>query len=327
MRILRFRQTIMILAAGWVLLFASCKEKNPEYPPRTWSEYVYTGSGISARDISAIYYENDHSLWFGAKGSEGLLYHDGYKWNVFDKTNTGIDFDSITSLVRDGNNKIWIGWKSGLAMYDGNNWQEINQFKGLRVTSVLVEGIGTIRVAIKGVSGGIATLLNNEWRFETLNNSDIPSGNINSIVSDNDQVLWLASADKGIIRLKNAEWENMSSELALLTQNFTSITKAIDGSIWAGSESSQLIHFYDNTFTILNTGTSSPITSTVIADNGNVCCSTFGSGLIVFNGITWISYTTENVALPSNDILTLAKGDKGTLFFSIPGGKVLIINH
>ena len=50
-------------------LVQSCKEKNEEYPPHSWSEYKYTGSGIEARDISVIYFENDHSLWLGAKGS------------------------------------------------------------------------------------------------------------------------------------------------------------------------------------------------------------------------------------------------------------------
>lgn len=305
----------------------SCKEKNEDYPPQTWSEYSYTGTGISPRDISTIFYENDHSLWLGAKGNEGLLYHDGYKWSIFDKANTGIDFDSVTSMARDGNGKLWVGWKNGLVTYDGIGWKEIDKFSGLRVTCLVVEGIGTIRVGIKGKSGGIATLQNDKWSFETPVGSGIPSGNINGMVSDIDQVLWLTTADKGIIRLKNAEWENISAELPLMSPDFTSITKSMDGSIWAGSSASQLIHFFDETFTLLQTGTSKPITSVIVTGDGNVWCSTLGAGLVKFDGSRWTSFTVKNETLPSDDILCLTEGDPGVLLFSTLGGKLYLMSQ
>ncbi len=317
----------LLSASVYFAILPSCKEKNDEYPPRTWSEYSYSGSGIAARNISTILYENDHSLWLGAQGSEGLLYFDGYTWNIFDKENTGIEFDSVTSISRDGNDKIWVGWKSGLATYDGSTWQNIHQFSGLRVTSVIVEGIGIIRVGIKGISGGLATLRNQEWYFETLLNSEIPSGNINAMVSDQEQGLWMATADKGIIRLKNTEFEIISAELPLLSQDFTSITKAPDGSIWAGSAASQLIHFHNDTYTILNTGTSKPITSIVITEDRNVWCSTTGAGLIKYDGNNWTSYTMENASLASDDILCLSAGSPGYLLFSTVGGKLNLIKQ
>jgi len=327
MKIFRFPQILWLLAFGLVLIFASCKEKNIEYPPPNWSEYSYLGPGISLRDISTVYYENDHSVWLGAKNKEGLLHQDGYKWNVYDKVNTGIDFDSVTSIVRDGNGKLWIGWKKGLASFDGTSWQKINEFDNRRVTAVIVEGIGNIIVGMKGESGGTAVFQNSKWFFYSLSNSGIPSENINSLTSDHEQTLWIATADKGIILFKNSTWENMSSEIPLLSQEFTCVTTASDGSIWAGSAAAQLIHFYNNTYTVYNTGTSKPITSIVIADNKTVWCSTFGAGLVNFDGTNWNSFTTDNAALPSNDILCLSKGFPGNLFFSIPGGELLLINQ
>jgi len=242
--------------------------------------------------------------------------------------NTGIDFDSVTSMARDGNGKLWVGWKNGLARYDGAGWKDIEEFSGLRVTSLAVEGIGTIRVGIKGESGGIATLQNEKWSFETPGNSGIPSGNINGMVSDNEQVLWLTSADKGIIRLKNTDWENISAELPLMSPEFTSITKSMDGSIWAGSSSSsQLIHFFDSTFTLLHTGTSKPITTVIVTADGNVWCATLGAGLVKYDGSRWTSFTVENETLPSDDILCLSAGNPGVLLFSTPGGKLYLITQ
>ena len=319
---------LLLLPLLACLLFVqSCKEKNEEFPPRSWSEYNYTGSGVEARDISVIYFENDHSLWLGAKGSEGLLYHDGYEWNVLDTENTGINFDSITSIIRDGNGKLWIGWRYGLANYDGTNWHEISELSGLRVTSIAVEGIAKIRVGIKGISGGLATYDGYTWQFQTLTNSEIPSGNINALASDHDQVLWLATEDKGIIRLKNEKWEVISSGLPLVSENISSIVTAPDNSIWAGSEQSQLIHFYTDTFTILNTGTSKPISSMAITEDGSVWCSTLGAGLIKFDGNNWTSFTHANSALPSDEILYLTQGNPGYLIFSTSRGTLNYIKQ
>jgi ligand-binding sensor domain-containing protein len=327
MKTIKFLFFSLLLAFGWSILLQSCKEKNEEYPVHNWSEYFYETPSIAPRDISAILYENDHSIWLGAKGNEGLLHQDGYKWNVYDKTNTGIDFDSITAITRDGNGLLWIGWRSGLANYNGSSWQKISKFDGLCVSSLVVEGIGNIKAGIKGMAGGIAAFANNEWIFYTLTNSDIPSETINSVSSDHEQLLWMATADKGIIRLKNDMWEMMSDEIALLSNDFTCITTAPDGSVWAGSNASQLINFKENAYTEFSTGTSKPITSILVAQNGSVWCGTSGAGLVKFDGSGWISYTKENAALPSNTIYCMSNADPGNLLFSIPGGQVLMIKQ
>lgn len=327
MRKPQIKTLFFLFLVTWYFTLPSCKKKNDDYPPRTWSEYSYINSTIPLRDISFIYYESDHSLWLGSKGNEGLLHYDGYKWSVIDKNSSGIDFDSITAIVRDGNNNLWVSWKFGLALFDGSKWQQMDECAGLNITSIAVEGIGNIRVGIKGKSGGIATMIDNEWKFETIQNSDIPSGNINALVSDPLQQLWLATYGKGIVRLINGEWQQMSSELQLLSQNFTTVVKAPDGSIWAGSENSQLIHFYNDTIVVLSTGTSKPVTSIVVTINGDVWCSTAGAGIVRFDGNTWTSFTTKNAALPSDDITYLTEASQGYLLFSTAGGKLNLIKQ
>lgn len=327
MKTSQYLQFLFATIIAFLVLLPSCKEKNDEYPPNIWYELSYTDNGIPLREISTIYYENDHSLWLGAQKTEGLLYNDGYKWITYNHDNTGINFDSITSITRDGNGKLWVGFKAGLASFDGTKWASIDEFKGLRITSVVVEGIGRIRVGIKGKSGGIATLHNGKWIFESPDNSTIPSSLINAMVSDNKQVLWLAAADNGVIKLLNSEWQNISNNLPLLSQNFTSITKSSSGSVWAASDASELIQFKNDIFSIYTTGTFSPVSSIVATNDTNVWCSTLGSGLIQFNGKNWKSYTMLNADLPSDHVVCLAAGNPGTLLFSLPGGRLYIINN
>lgn len=308
-------------------MLSSCKEKNSEYPPRIWSEYSYISEKIPVREISVIYFENEHSIWLGSKGQEGLLHNDGYKWNVFDKANTSIDFDSITSMIRDGNGLLWVGWKNGLASYDGSTWKNTSSLSGMCVTSLAVEGIGNIIVGIKGANGGIAKLIDNQWHFYTQANSDIPSGKINALTSDHNQTIWLASANKGIAQFKNSVWTNISSEMSLLSNEFTCIKTAPDGSVWAASAASQLVHFHNDTFTILNTGASKPITSMFITAEGNIWCGTQGGGLIKFDGTSWSIYNTDNGMIPENDVCCVSEGYAGYLFVGVRSGKILIIKQ
>ena len=321
----RFHFLSLMITCCSMALLHSCKEKNVEYPLHTWSEYGYSGSDIPTRDISVICFENDHSLWLGSKNNQGLLWFNGEKWFVYDQLTTGIEFDSITSIVRDGNGLLWVGAKNGLASFNGTTWQKVDALSGFRITSLAVEGIGNIKASIKGSSAGLASLLNNLWSFHTPTNSGIPSTQINAIASDHNQVLWLATSDKGIIRFNNHQWNNISSPYPLLSQHFTSIITAPDGSIWAGSEASELFQFHNDSVTILNTGTSKPITSIIITDDNSIWCSTLGAGLVKFNSTTWTSYSIDNADLPSNDILYITRGASGNLFFSTSGGKLLII--
>ena len=168
---------------------------------------------------------------------------------------------------------------------------------------------------------------NGTWKFETPQNSNIPSGSINAMVSDKSQILWLSTSDKGVIRLLNSGWQHFSKPLSLQTQYFTSIAKSDDGSIWAASALSELVHSYNDTCTVLSTGTSSMVTSVAIGGYDEVWCSTMGSGIIEFNGKSWKSYTMQNAGLPTSNILCLSKGSPGTFLFSIPGGKLYIINQ
>jgi len=318
---------VLIFSLLCVLMLSSCKEKNEDFPPHKWSEFFFETEGIAPRSVSAIFFENDHSFWLGARGNEGILHKDAYKWNVYDKSVTGIDFDSITAIVRDGNGKLWVGWKSGLATFDGSKWQNISTFSGLKVTSVVVEGIGNIKVSVKGSSGGVASLSKSAWTFTTTTNSEIPSGNINAMASSPDQALWLATADSGIVKYNNGTWTNMIAGIPLLSKNFTCISAAPDGSIWAGSVASQIIRFYQNTITVLNTGTSAPITSLVVDDNKNVWCSTSGAGLIKFDGQNWTVFSATNSALPTNEILCMSKCFPGYLLFSRAEGQVYLFKQ
>lgn len=323
---LHYRKLKILLSTFLIIILSeACKEKNETYPPQIWAEYPYAEEPVKEREIQTIFYESDHSIWLGSRGKEGLLFHNGYKWTEYNKGNTGIDFDSITCFLRDPNGTLWVGWRTGLAKFDNETWQPVAELEGHCVTGLGSEGIGNMYAGIKGDDFGLAHFENGSWDFFSGSNAGTAGSNTNALLTDNEQYIWLATSDNGIRRGKNGVWEYLTEDLPLLSQNITCMEQAADGSIWAGTDASQLIRIKDNEITILTTGTSKPITAIAFADDQSIYCSTKGAGIIHYSGSAWNAVNSENVALPSDEIITLRKAESGRMYFSIPGGKVILI--
>jgi Two component regulator propeller len=323
---LHYRKLKILLSSFLiVILSGACKERNDTYPPQIWAEYTYAEEPVKEREIQTIFYESDHSFWLGSQGKEGLLFHNGYKWTEYNKGNTGIDFDSVTCFLRDPNGILWVGWRTGLAKFDNETWQSVTELEGHCVTGLGTEGIGNLYAGIKGENFGLARFENGTWDFYSGSNAGTAGSNTNALLTDNEQYVWLATTNSGIKRGKNGIWETMTEGLPLLSQNITCMAYSGDGSIWAGTDASQLIHLTANSKTVLSTGTSKPITALAFADDQSIYCSTKGAGIVHFNGSVWNAVTSQNEAIPSDEIITLHKAEPGRMYFSVPGGKVILI--
>jgi ligand-binding sensor domain-containing protein len=319
------RQLLFFILVS-ILALASCKEKNPDYPPVSWSPFFYSQEGIAARAISAVLVPDDHTEWFGSRGTEGILFNEGYGWRSFDATTTGIPFDSITSLLQDGNGLIWAAWKSGLAVYDGNTWNSVPEFTGKMVTSLALQGIGIVWAGIDGSreSGGVARYSNGSWLFMNPLNSDIPSSHITSLLADFDQNLWCCSSDKGVFRQSSGSWRNLTENAEIRSSHFTSLAIDAAGVVWSANTASQLIRFTSSGVTILNTGTGKPVTHLLASGDGKIWMGTSGAGLLAFDGKSWISYSVRNSRLPSDTITALALHPDGRVLAAFPDGHIII---
>jgi ligand-binding sensor domain-containing protein len=309
-----------------ILIFSSCKEKNDLYPPLPWGEYFYDSKGISPRSISFILCENDHSVWLGAQGREGILHHNGHEWIAYDLSNTAIPFDSITCMLRDGNGTLWVSWKEGLATFDGTDWQSVRELEGLCVTSLALQGIGIIWAGIDGDrnTGGIGRFENNRWKFLTPDNSAILSSRVTCLVSDHDQVLWVGTSDKGVLTFDGNTWtEPLTGNPAFLTAKINTLAMNHEGDVWAGTNRSQVIRLMRDNPAFLLTGTGKPVSCMIFRNDGSLWMGTAGTGLLSFNKGAWECFKSENVHFPGDSILSLSNDPNGRLLMSFPGGHVL----
>ncbi len=307
-------------------VISSCKERNDVYPPVPWSIYFYEKPDIAPRPYSCILVENEHSEWLGGQGCEGLLFSDGHEWNVINVDNSGIAFDSVTAMLRDGNGILWVAWKSGLACYNGTAWTEMTEFRGRKVTSLALQGIGIIWAGIDGDrnSGGIARFTQDRWEFFTPGSSAIASSRITALAIDQDQKLWMGTADKGFLILKGTEFAGLSFEsLGIRPSRINCTCQSPGGTIWAGTASSHIIRMNGDDVNILNTGTGAPVTGLLVSHDGSLWIGTKGAGLLKMLNGKWTSYTKTNSHLPDDTILSLAANPDGTILAGFTDGHIL----
>jgi ligand-binding sensor domain-containing protein len=321
------RTGIFILFAGLLLIsFVSCKEKNELYPPLPWESYFFGNALVNPRPISALLIESDHSEWYGSQDDKGILQNNGYDWIEYTNSNASVPFDSVTSILRDGNGLLWVSWKNGLANYDGNNWNTVDGLKGKRISSLALQGIGIIWIGILGEqqTGGLARWENGKLDFYTPTNSGLPSSQVTSLTFDQSQRLWIGTRDHGIIIYDGMNWSTPDlTSTSYIPATVNSLISGMDGNVFAGTEASQVLKFSDSQTIVLNTGSSSPITSLLVKADGALWIGTKSGGLLsVAEGI-WKSYTMENMHLPGNSILALSLHPDGRILASYKDGHII----
>lgn len=309
-----------------LILLASCSEKNDIFPPVSWGTYFYEKSDIPARPISALLIENQQSEWYGSLGKEGLIHFDGYDWTILNAANTGIEFDSVTSIVRDGNGNLWVGWKSGLAMYNGTTWNEIQEFKGWLISGIVTQGIGIVWVSMDGnaAQGGLARYEAGTWTFLNPANSPIPSSHIRCMLISPEQAIWLGTANAGLISYRSGSWNVYGTqETGFKDAAFTCLAMDEDGTVWAGTAKSQLMKVSNGISSILETGATSAPTGIATITGGGLYITTAGSGILGFKDGVWSSYTSENAHFPANGFQFISRHSDGNYLTACQDGHVL----
>lgn len=297
-------RNITVLSFLFILSFlvSSCKERNEDFPPVSWSTYYYDDSH---QPVTAMLILNDHSEWFGLQGKGGLVYGNGITHELIGINDALDAFDTITAIILDGNDVLWVGHKNGLAKYENHTWEIVPEFQHLKVTSLALKGIGELWVGFHGIqiTGGLAVKNEDSWTFFT----DTPSRTVNALLVDIHQQLWIGTEDAGLFRMEGDSWSAVTQNLPLSEPSaITSLCTDLNGNIIAGTKASQLIRFSDQEPVIMTTGTSKPISNILCDPNGKLWIATLGAGLITLNGSGWDNYTVKNSHLPSDSVYSLA---------------------
>lgn len=150
---------------------------------------------------------------------------------------------------------------------------------------------------------------------------------VNSIAIDNNGIKWFGTRN-GISKLEGTVWTNYSETDGLVDNDVTSIAIDNQGNKWFGTHEGLSV-FNGTTWTNYTTDnelTNNHVTSILIDNENNKWISTFGGGLLKFDGTTWVSYRSIDGAVFSDYITSSHKDNLGQLWICYYLGGATRIN-
>lgn len=143
------------------------------------------------------------------------------------------------------------------------------------------------------------------WVDYQVFNSGIQSNNLTAIVIDNNNIKWIGSTDKGLIRYDEENFVNYDLTNSSIPSNQINCI-AVDNQnrIWVGTNFG--IGIFDGNFWITYNRTNSSLTSefinTIQFDNSGTAWIGSSADLVKFDGINWTNYNEPNSLDWINDI-------------------------
>jgi len=237
-------------------------------------------------------------------------------WEVIAPQRNQMIYPRVTSL-QPAANGMWLFYdqEAAASFYDGKDWLQINQQKGLSgmVMDAAVDLRGFVWMA---TSHGIHV-----WDGGSLRISSTPKSLSNTfyVIEEVNGIIW-AGTDSGLLRYQNYQWR-----VILPGVSIKSIASNRDGGLLLGTDDG-LIHFDGNQsyLWIINLGEEvlihPRVTSIAWDRSGQLWMGTNGDGLFRFDGKRWDRFSTVS-GLPSDYVRKVYTDQTGAVWAAVVTGK------
>jgi ligand-binding sensor domain-containing protein len=294
-------------------------------------------SNLPSNTIRALFSDEQGKIWLGTSW-EGIAYlkADG-SWQVFNTDNSNLPSNLVRTLLSDEKGGAWIGTvgdetnNGGLAHFKADgSWQVFNTdnsnlpFNSVR--ALLSDKKGGVWIS----SGTLEDETNNgalahfkadgSWQIFNTDNSNLPSNNVSSLLSDDQGGLWVGTSE-GIAHLKkDGSWQVFKDNLNLSENRVIALLSDEQGGIWIGTLGGGLAHLKkDGSWQVFNEDNSnlpdSFVTALHLDAQGGLWIGTFGAGLAQLKKDgSWQVFNEDNSNLPSNYVTALLLDAQGEIW-------------
>ncbi|OGV06932.1 MAG: hypothetical protein A2499_07520 [Stygiobacter sp. RIFOXYC12_FULL_38_8] len=162
--------------------------------------------------------------------------------------------------------------------------------------------------------------------FYTTTNSPIPTENTYTVAVDSSNVKWIGTEGQGIIRYDGKKWSVLNKDNTPMSSNIVkSLFVDKTNRLWIGLENGLFLY---NGTTFINYSSqvnSKYITSITSDNNGTIWIGAFG-GLFKYDGKTWQTYTKANSGLHDDLIYSLAVDKQNNIWVGTNGSGISVFD-
>lgn len=202
---------------------------------------------LSSSDyIRVLFSDQEKTLWVGTSG--GLnKYHpetENFERIEHSPARHSLSNNVINAVLEDKDKKIWVGTDSGLNLLVNKKRTLFKSFlKDVKITALACAGKGIIWVGTnKGLmrlsKSGNVYKINLQRTFNKKINS-IVENNINTLVTDQHNILWIGTSKAGLIKLNLSTGATQFYSTANKTLSSNSVRKLLldkNGLLWIGTQ-------------------------------------------------------------------------------------------
>jgi signal transduction histidine kinase/ligand-binding sensor domain-containing protein len=282
-------------------------------------------SELRDKDIVALANGMNGDIWIGAedqvfKVSAADIGHDGQIQSV---NHLGVS-GAVTALFEDRDGDLWIGGPERIERYRDNGFISYLSSNGLPCVNC-----GAIyvdhqdRVWFSPWDGGLFRL--SEGSIQRIEVAGLKNDAVYSIIGGANNEVWVARKYGGVTRLvlhgDALETSTYTRREGLGQDSVSSIYRARDGTVWAGTVGGGLSRLRDGTWRTFTTRDGLP-SNRIEAITGNSAGEIFigtPKGLAVLSRDHWVIYAAHD-GLPPGTIQSLFVDDSGTLWIGTKKG-------
>ena len=294
-----------------------------------WNGEQTTTEGIPKEllnvQVLALLRDRDENLWIGTPHGVLRLSRDNTV------STDPVSSNTVTSLYEDREGDIWIGSPQGVERLRDSAF--ITHSIGSEANAggpIYVDPAGRAWLAFS--SGGITSMLNG--KASRITTAELNSDIVYSIDGTADD-LWLGRQHSGLTHLRLENGSVIASQTyttsdGLPENSIYAVHRSPDGTVWAATLKSGVAMLRNGKITSVTTANGLPSNSvTAIEDTPEAICFATSSGLALLSrsavsgAAAWKTLTTRD-GLPSDDIISLFSGSRGTLWIGTSAGLAVL---
>jgi len=198
----------------------------------------------SLRDIQALAYDREGSLWVGTVLDGLVRLRDG----VFDhiRQAEGLPDDNARSICEEAGGGIWVGTATGAARFSGNTSTVFTPADGLLDASVLTVVPGPDGSVWIGTTRGLSRF--RHGRIESMTFGGRIRAGIQAVVPDGQGALWIGTQSQGLYRYRDGSLVEYGEEQGLTGRQIRALVVDDKGRMWVGSKDGGLARYEGGRF-------------------------------------------------------------------------------
>jgi signal transduction histidine kinase/streptogramin lyase len=194
-----------------------------------WKTYGLPGMGPAASDVSALFIDDENTLWIGTI-SQGIYHiHDG-KTDHFD-TADGLSSDSVERFYQDREGNLWVTTSKGIDRFRNLRVASFSVRQGLsadRAGSVLASRDGTVWIG----NHGALDFLRRGKMSAIRAREGLPGQNVTSLFEDYQNRLWVG-IDDGLTVYERGRFHPVTRPDGSPVGIVVALTEDVEHNVWA----------------------------------------------------------------------------------------------